>query len=166
MVAQRFCFCSVMKIYTPSLPQSRIQTKFSLRTWKNKQLILLYCCINNFMLNRFSFVFFISHLWFTSLMKTWRSTSKIFAPPLTAPIFKPPCSKTCSKFSIYENFHVLLKIKTLKGRSCSLVPNPWTHLRYVQKVYHRYQCLDDSYCSGDHVHRISYLYRYLKCFQK
>ena len=54
VVAQRFCFCYVMKIYIPFLPQSRIQTKLSLRTWKNKQLILLYCCINNFMLYRFS----------------------------------------------------------------------------------------------------------------
>ena len=54
VVAQRFCFCCVMNICSPSIPQSRIQTKFSLRTWKNKQLILLYCCINNFMLYRFS----------------------------------------------------------------------------------------------------------------
>ena len=37
-VSQTFWLCCVMKIYTPSLPQSRIQTKFSIRTWNNKQI--------------------------------------------------------------------------------------------------------------------------------
>ena len=38
VVAQRFCFCWAMKLYTRSLDQTWIQTKFSIRTWKIKQI--------------------------------------------------------------------------------------------------------------------------------
>ena len=80
-VAQKFCLRCVMNIFTPSLPQFRIQTKLLIRTWKNKQIKVTDSLK---MLHQQLYAFLIRHTWLISLMKTWNSTSKISARWLIA----------------------------------------------------------------------------------